>query len=103
MKKLATALTLAAVVVLATPRSARADEKVLGTITKIKMATGDTALAVLQDGTSGKTVEITVTDKVTLDKFKDRRIVEGDEIKAKYEKKDGKNLATFFKKPGGCS
>ena len=38
----------------------------------------------------------------TLKKFEDHRIGNGDEIKCKYEKKDGKNLATFFKKAGGC-
>ena len=42
MKKLAAALALAAAV-LVTPRSAHADEKVLGTVTKIKMASGVTA------------------------------------------------------------
>ena len=39
---------------------------------------------------------------MTLKKFADHRIGIGDEIKCKYEKKDGKNVATFFKKAGGC-
>ena len=47
-------------------------------------------------------VPITVQDDVTLKKFEDHRIGVGDEIKCKYEKKDGKNVATFFKKAGGC-
>ena len=41
-------------------------------------------------------------DKITLDKFKDKRIVVGDEIKCKYEKQEGKNVATYFKKAAGC-
>ena len=45
---------------------------------------------------------LSVEDKVTLDKFADKRIGVGDEIKAKFAPKDGKNVATYFKKPGGC-
>ena len=96
MKKLAAAVlaTLFAVSALA------AEGKVLGTVTKIDMA-GKSAVATLQDE-SGKSVEIVVEDKVTLDKFADKRIKPGDEVKAKFEVKGGKNVATYFKKPGGC-
>ena len=59
------------------------------------------ATATLQDE-GGKSVVLTVEDKVTLDKFADKRISVGDEIKAKYTVKDGKSVATYFKKPGGC-
>jgi len=105
VKKLVSALVLAASFVLAAPSPARAEDKVLGTVTKIDLASKDAAaaVAILQDTGSGKSVAITVLDKVTLDKFKDHRINVGDEIKARFEKKDGKNVATYFKKPGGCS
>jgi hypothetical protein len=105
VKKLASLVALSAAFTLLTGTVARAEEKVLGTVTKIAIAGQDAAVAVatLKDGASGQPVDITVVDKVTLDKFKDKRIGVGDEIKAKYEKKDGKNVATFFKKPGGCS
>ena len=88
---------------LATAPSARADEKYLGKVTRIEMAGKDApvATAVLQDDT-GKSVAITVEDKVTLDKFADKRIGVGDEIKCKYVVKGGKNVSTSFKKPGGC-
>jgi hypothetical protein len=102
MKKLISSLVVAAAFLVAAG-PARADDKVLGTVTKIEIAKPDLAVATLKDGASGKVVEITVVDKVTLDKFKDKRITVGDEIKAKYEQKAGKNVATFFKKPGGCS
>lgn len=102
VKKLTSGLVLAAALVLVTAGPARADEKVLGTVTDIEMANPDLAVATLKDRDSGQPVQITVQDKVTLEKFKDKRINVGDEIKAKYEKKDGKNVATFFKKPGGC-
>ena len=44
---------------------------------------------------------LTITDDLTLDKFKDKRIVEGDEIRARWEK-DGKNTSKSFKKTAGC-
>jgi Cu/Ag efflux protein CusF len=45
---------------------------------------------------------VSVTDELTLDKFKDKRIQEGDEIRARFEKKDGKNNSKTFKKTAGC-
>jgi hypothetical protein len=104
MKKLIAAVTAAAALaLLAAPATARAEEKFLGKVTKIEMAGKDAkvATATLQDDT-GATVVITVQDKLTLDKFADKRISVGDEIKVKFEVKDGKKVATFFKKPGGC-
>jgi len=83
--------------------SAAAEEgKMVGPVTKIKLAPdGKSATAVLKDVKTGELVTITVTDDLTLDKFKDKRIVESDEIRARYEK-DGKNTAKSFKKTAGC-
>ena len=83
--------------------SAAADEgKMVGPITKITLAAdGKSATAVLKDSKAGTPVTITITDDLTLDKFKDKRIVEGDEIRARFEK-DGKNTAKSFKKTAGC-
>ncbi|MCM2297274.1 hypothetical protein [Rhodoferax sp.] len=76
--------------------------KLVGPITKITMAAdGKSATAVLKDTKAGASVTITITDDLTLDKFKDKRIVEGDEIRARYEK-DGKNTSKSFKKTAGC-
>ena len=78
--------------------------KLVGPITKITMAAdGKSATAVLKDTKAGTpvTITITITDDLTLDKFKDKRIVEGDEIRARYEK-DGKNTSKSFKKTAGC-
>jgi hypothetical protein len=99
MKKLALAALAAAVLGLATP--ARAEEKMLGTVSQLAVQDAS-AVATLKDAKSGQSVAIEVSDKVTLDKFKDKRIVVGDEIKCKYETKDGKNVATYFKKAAGC-
>jgi len=83
--------------------NAAAEEgKMVGPVTKIKLAAdGKSATAILKDVKTGELVTITVTDDLTLDKFKDKRIVESDEIRARYEK-DGKNTAKSFKKTAGC-
>ena len=83
--------------------NAAADEgKMVGTVTKITMAAdGKSATAVLKDAKSGEAVTLTITDDLTLDKLKDKRIVEGVEIRARYEK-DGKNTSKSFKKTAGC-
>jgi hypothetical protein len=84
--------------------TARADElKMTGTITKIELsADGKSATAVLKDSKTEASVTITITDELTLDKFKDKRIVEGDEIRTKYEKSGDKNNSKMFKKTAGC-
>jgi len=101
MKRLLAVPMLAAAFLLATATPAFAEEKMLGTVTKIE-PNGPGAVATLKDSKTGSAVDITVTDDVTLAKFKDKRISVGDEIKCKYETKDGKNLATYFKKAAGC-
>ena len=89
---------------LAVVRSASAEElKMTGTITKIELAAdGKSAVAVLKDSKSEVSVTITITDELTLDKFKDKRIVEGDEVRTKYEKSGDTNLSKMFKKTAGC-
>ncbi len=47
-------------------------------------------------------VAITVEDKTTRDHLKKGMITRGDEVICKYIVKDGKNIATYFKKPAGC-
>jgi hypothetical protein len=79
------------------------DVKMVGTISKIELSTdGKTATAILKDNKTGESVAILVTDELTLDKFKDKRIVEGDEISCKFEKVDGRNNSKIFKKTAGC-
>ena len=108
MKKAVAALFVVlqlAVCVLAVSGVARADEtKMVGVITKIDISGKDakTATATLKDTKTDKLVDITVNDDLTLEKFKDHRIVEGDEIRCKYEVKDGKNVSTYFRKTAGC-
>lgn len=84
--------------------SALAEElKMIGTIAKIELAgDGKSAAVVLKDTKSGAEVPILVTDELTLDKFKDKRIVDDDEIRCRYDNEAGKNLSKSFKKTAGC-
>jgi hypothetical protein len=107
MKKILSIVMVMALVLfssLAVVRTASAEEvKMTGTISKIELfADGKSAIAVLKDSKSEKSVTISVTDDLTLDKFKDKRIVEGDEIRTKFEKDGDKNISKMFKKTAGC-
>ncbi|HML78937.1 hypothetical protein [Geobacter sulfurreducens] len=76
-----------------------AEVKMIATIKKIEMK-GTTATVTLKDTKSDKTVTVTVKDELTLDKFKDKRIVEGDEIRLKYD--DATGESKLFRKTAGC-
>lgn len=107
MKKIFSFVIVMALMVLSSitlVRTASAEEiKMVGTITKIELAAdGKSAVAVLKDTKSEALVTITITDELTLDKFKDKRIVEGDEIRTKYEKSGDTNTSKMFKKTAGC-
>ncbi len=98
-------VALVALAVLLVSGLARAEEvKMIGVVTKIDIAGKDakTAVVTLKDTKTEKEIEIIVNDDLTLDKFKDHRIVEGDEIRCRYEVKDGKDVSTYFRKTAGC-
>jgi len=108
MKRALLLTTLVAFVTLglfAFSRPASADEiKMIGVITKIEMAGKDakTATVTLKDNKTEASLVLIINDDLTLDKFKDHRIVEGDEIRVKYEVIDGKNMSKYFRKTAGC-
>ena len=90
-------------VVMFSQKASAEEGKIVGTISKITMsADKKTATVVLKDVKSGEESTIIITDDLTLDKFNDKRIVEGDEIRCKYEKHGGKNSSKVFKKTAGC-
>lgn len=107
MKKIVSVVILAAVMIVSTlafVQTASADDiKMVGTISKIEIAADKkSATVVLKDSKRGEDVMILVNDELTLDKFIDKRIVEGDEIRCKFEKVNGKNTSKMFKKTAGC-
>lgn len=104
MRMLIRSAALALACVLATASPARAEEKLTGTVTTLDVSKDKkSAVVVLKDSETAALVPITVTDDVTLQKFERNLIQVGDEIKCRYEKKGRKNVATYFKKPGGCT
>ena len=108
MKRIVSFLTLiamASLVVLPLGGVALAEDiKIVGVPTKIDCPGKDArqATVTLKDNKTGELVNIVVTDDLTLDKFKDHRIVEGDEIRCKYEVRDGKGVSSYFRKTAGC-
>ncbi|HET7728450.1 MAG TPA: hypothetical protein VFK48_00335 [Usitatibacter sp.] len=82
---------------------ARAEDRTLvAPVTRIELAAdGKSARATLRDEKGGE-VTVTVTDELTLDKFKDKRIVEGDEIRVRFDGKDDARQSKSFKKTAGC-
>ncbi len=107
MKKIVSVIAmivLTVVCLMSLSKTASADEiKMVGSITKIEVsADKKSATVILKDTKTEKEVVITITDDLTLDKFGDKRIVEGDEIRCKFETVDGKNVSKMFKKTAGC-
>lgn len=80
------------------------ESKMVGVVTKVKISAKDatTATVTLKDTKTGALVEIVIKDELTLDKLKDHRIVEGDEIRCKYKTVDGKVVSSYFRKTAGC-
>jgi len=103
--KIKAAAAMTVLILLLAGGVAMAEEmKMVGDVVKIEIAGPDakTAKATLKDTKTGKLVTVIVNDDLTLDKFKDHRIVVGDEIRCKYEVQDGKNVSKYFRKTAGC-
>lgn len=101
MKPVRMLAALAVATLLFVGNTALAAETFLGTVEKITPV-GAAAAKVLLKSEEGKTLEVVVDDAITLEKFKDKRIKPGDEVKTRYVDEEGKKHATYFKKAGGC-
>ena len=103
LSMLAVSAVLAASTLFAAAPAAAQQVTVVGPVVQINLAKdGRSAVAVLKDGKTGESVSLNVTDDLTLEKFKDKRIVIGDEIRARFDKKDGRNDSKYFRKTAGC-
>jgi hypothetical protein len=95
--------TVLLVLILVTGAAMAEEVKMIGTVTRIEMAADKkSATVTLKDVKSGADVTIVVVDELTLDKFNDKRIVDGDEIRCKYDNESGKNISKLFRKTAGC-
>ena len=101
LTQLLVSIVLASAALTVSPIASADDVKMVGVVTKIKMAAdGKSAQATLKDVKSGESVTINISDDETLDKFKDKRIQDGDEIRAKFDSNGNKSKS--FKKTAGC-
>ncbi|MCX7769741.1 MAG: hypothetical protein N2202_01505 [Proteobacteria bacterium] len=85
--------------------SVRAEEakKIVGEVVKIELATdGKSAVVGIKDNKTQNVIEVYVYDDETLDKFKSYKIREGDEVRCRYEVKDGKNVSKSLLRTAGC-
>ena len=95
-------LVAVSLVSFSTPASA-AEIKMVGVITKFEMSADKKSVAAtLKDSKSAELVVVVVEDAGTVEKFGDKRIVVGDEVRVKYNVEGGKNVARLFKKTAGC-
>lgn len=75
---------------------------VVGAVTNVVLAKdGKSAEATLKDNKTGQDVKISISDELTLDKFKDKRIQVGDEVRTRYDNAK-QNLSKSFRKTAGC-
>ena len=101
LTKLFVSIAIASAALTISPLASADDVKMVGVITKLKVAAdGKSAQATLKDAKSGELITINISDDETLDKFKDKRIQEGDEIRAKYDSNGNKSKS--FKRTSGC-
>jgi hypothetical protein len=101
LTQLLVSIALASAALTVSPIASADDVKMVGVVTKIKMAAdGKSAQATLKDVKSGESIIINISDDETLDKFKDKRIQDGDEIRAKFDSNGNKSKS--FKKTAGC-
>lgn len=82
---------------------AQETKKVVGEVTKIELASdGKSAVVSIKDNNTQNIVEVYVYDEETLNKFKSYKIREGDEVRCRYEVKDGKNISKSLLRTAGC-
>jgi Cu/Ag efflux protein CusF len=94
------AVILAALCLAVLAGVAVAEEKASGIVKSIDLATNTVVITTYER--QDVTITISAEDTHTLKKLKENLIRVGDDVKAKYVKKDGKNVATFFRLRADC-
>ena len=98
MKKLVSVISAVVVLAVASLSFAAA---IKGPVSKISKNADGSYTVVVKDA-SGTAVELQVSDEVTVNKLNSKKIVVDDDVKVKYDEKDGKNISTKFLKAAGC-
>jgi Cu/Ag efflux protein CusF len=91
-------LLVLAVVLMVWAGSAAAEERLNGTVKSIDLTTN----TVVVTSYEGADVALIVEDELTLNKLKTGKIRVDDDVKVKYDKVNGRNIPTYFRKPAGC-
>jgi hypothetical protein len=68
----------------------------------VVVAPSEPGIVQLTNTKDGSAVTVTVSDKVTLDKFADKGIAVGDRVRLSYDPAGGSNMSKTFKKAEGC-
>ncbi len=94
------AFILAALCLIFLAGASGAEEKISGRVKSIDLETKTVVVTTYE----GQEVTITINpeDTSTLNKLKEKRVRVDDDVKVRYITRDGKNVATFFRKPAGC-
>jgi hypothetical protein len=98
MKKLVSVISAVVVLAVASLSFAAA---IKGPVSKISKNADGSYTVVVKDA-SGTAVELQVSDEVTVNKLNSKKIVVDDDVKVKYDEKDGKNISTKMLKAAGC-
>jgi uncharacterized protein (UPF0333 family) len=99
MKKLVSitaAVTILAVASLASAASIKSP------VTKITPNADGSYTTVVKDDATKKDYVVEVADDLTKDKLSGKKIVVDDEVRVKFDEKDGKNISAKFLKAAGC-
>jgi hypothetical protein len=100
MKRDLAAIFLAALFLVVLAGVAGAEETVKGKVKTIDLGTN--TVVVTSYERQDVTITISADDNETLKRLKEKRIIVDDDVKVKYVTKDGKNVATFFRKLSEC-
>ncbi|MEY3953267.1 MAG: hypothetical protein RLZZ397_147 [Pseudomonadota bacterium] len=96
------AIVLAVASLSMAPAAMAATKNVVGVVNTIKVAADGKSAEVTLKAGDGSNVNVRIEDQETLDKFKDKRIQKGDEVRTRFDDGDGKNLSKSFKRTSGC-
>lgn len=99
MKKL---VSITAVVALLAVASLASAASIKGAVTKITPNADGSYTTIIKDEATKKDYVVEVADDLTKDKLSSKKIVVSDDVKVKFEEKDGKNISAKFLKAAGC-
>ena len=103
LSTLAAGAALALSALTLTPAAWAADVKMMAKVAAISVAAdGGSAVVTLINAKDGAEVKVTVSDKPTLEKFANKGIAPGDQVRVSYDNAGATNMSKTLKKAEGC-